>query len=266
MTAARRDEQRAMRDVRGDREVPDGVPPPAAGRHRSGAVRTMHELHRAAPRSHGGPESCRSAALAHLRGTVLLSTPASAGPGGHAGDGARSPKKSDRDGPGALRSSTTAAGASRCDARQVEGSTFADELVEAAAALIREQWKPDPSPHGSRACRRCERPEQVPDFADAWPRRSASPSTRSIRKVGQNRPQSDDGEQRPTTEERPGSVRGGAATFPPGPVLLIDDTVDSGWTLTVVGARSREAGAARSRPSPSPSSEPGDHGPGRLAP
>lgn len=30
---------------------------------------------------------------------------------------------------------------------------------------------------------------------------------------------------------------------PPGPVLLVDDIVDSGWTLTVVGAKLREAGS-----------------------
>jgi ATP-dependent DNA helicase RecQ len=31
--------------------------------------------------------------------------------------------------------------------------------------------------------------------------------------------------------------------IPAGPVLLIDDIVDSGWTLTVVGVALREAGA-----------------------
>jgi ATP-dependent DNA helicase RecQ len=30
---------------------------------------------------------------------------------------------------------------------------------------------------------------------------------------------------------------------PPGPVLVVDDTVDSRWTITEVGARLREAGA-----------------------
>lgn len=29
----------------------------------------------------------------------------------------------------------------------------------------------------------------------------------------------------------------------PGPVLLVDDVVDSGWTLTTCGARLRRAGA-----------------------
>ena len=33
------------------------------------------------------------------------------------------------------------------------------------------------------------------------------------------------------------------APVPSGPVLLVDDTVDSRWTLTEVGARLREAGA-----------------------
>jgi len=31
--------------------------------------------------------------------------------------------------------------------------------------------------------------------------------------------------------------------LPPGPVLLVDDLVDSGWTLTVVAALLRKAGS-----------------------
>jgi ATP-dependent DNA helicase RecQ len=34
-----------------------------------------------------------------------------------------------------------------------------------------------------------------------------------------------------------------AAPLPAGPVLLIDDIVDSGWTATVVGVALRTAGA-----------------------
>jgi ATP-dependent DNA helicase RecQ len=36
--------------------------------------------------------------------------------------------------------------------------------------------------------------------------------------------------------------------IPPGPVLLVDDTVDSRWTLTVVGATLREAGSGSVHP------------------
>jgi ATP-dependent DNA helicase RecQ len=39
----------------------------------------------------------------------------------------------------------------------------------------------------------------------------------------------------------PGALPGGS--IPPGPVLVVDDTYDSGWTLTVVAHRLREAGA-----------------------
>jgi ATP-dependent DNA helicase RecQ len=38
------------------------------------------------------------------------------------------------------------------------------------------------------------------------------------------------------------------ADMPAGPVLLVDDTVDSGWTLTVVGAALREAGSGPVHP------------------
>jgi ATP-dependent DNA helicase RecQ len=33
------------------------------------------------------------------------------------------------------------------------------------------------------------------------------------------------------------------AGWPPGPILVLDDEWRSGWTMTVVGARLREAGA-----------------------
>jgi ATP-dependent DNA helicase RecQ len=39
-----------------------------------------------------------------------------------------------------------------------------------------------------------------------------------------------------------------AADVPPGPVLLVDDLVDSRWTLTVVGALLRRAGAGEVHP------------------
>jgi len=38
-----------------------------------------------------------------------------------------------------------------------------------------------------------------------------------------------------------GAFAGGS--LPPGPVLLVDDIYDSGWTVTVVAHRLREAGA-----------------------
>jgi hypothetical protein len=51
-----------------------------------------------------------------------------------------------------------------------------------------------------------------------------------------------DGERRPKLRNVQGAFAVGGA-LPPGPVLLVDDTVDSGWTLTVVGAGLREAGS-----------------------
>ena len=35
-----------------------------------------------------------------------------------------------------------------------------------------------------------------------------------------------------------------SSSAPPGPVLLLDDAVDSGWTMTVVAALLRDAGAS----------------------
>ena len=54
---------------------------------------------------------------------------------------------------------------------------FSDELVEAAAALIKD-WGPTPAPEWVTAVPSLRHPELVPDFAGGWPRRSACPTAR----------------------------------------------------------------------------------------
>jgi ATP-dependent DNA helicase RecQ len=122
---------------------------------------------------------------------------------------------------------------------------FPDELVEAARELIVDRWRPSPFLEWVTAVPSRRRPELVPDFARRLAQELGLPFREAIRKT------------RDTEEQKlmqnsaqqvrnllgafaiePAQLRGGAA-------LLVDDIVDSRWTLTYTGALLREAGAAR---------------------
>lgn len=109
---------------------------------------------------------------------------------------------------------------------------FADELVAACAAMVR-NWNPQPAPGWVTCVPSSRHPDLVPDFA----RRLAAALDLPFHGVlvrTENRP-----EQRTmansTQQARnvDGSLALSGEPIPPGPVLLIDDLVDSRWTLTV---------------------------------
>ncbi|HEX7848353.1 MAG TPA: RecQ family ATP-dependent DNA helicase [Sphingomonas sp.] len=109
---------------------------------------------------------------------------------------------------------------------------FADELVAACAAMVR-NWNPQPAPGWVTCVPSLRHPDLVPDFA----RRLAAALDLPFHGVlvrTENRP-----EQRTmansTQQARnvDGSLALSGEPIPPGPVLLIDDLVDSRWTLTV---------------------------------
>ena len=116
-------------------------------------------------------------------------------------------------------------------------SGFAEELVEAVGEMISTDLACRiPSRPGSRRCLRCRHPELVPGFARA-PRRA--PRLAVPFGLGE-------GARDATAEEMENSVqqarkrdrrlRGADPTeLFGGPVLLVDDMVDSRWSLTVCG-------------------------------
>ena len=118
---------------------------------------------------------------------------------------------------------------------------FADELVTACAGLVR-NWAPDPAPCWVTCVPSLRHPELVPDFA----RRLASvlelPFHEALEKT-------DDRPEQKTMRNSPqqarnvdGSLAVRASLLPEGPVLLVDDMVDSGWTFTVAGWLLQEHG------------------------
>lgn len=125
--------------------------------------------------------------------------------------------------------------------KYVDG-TFSDELVEAAVILIRERWKPAPAPQWVAAIPSRRHPRLVPELAQRLAARLELPFHPLLMRTS-DAPQQKD-MQNSTMQARNVlgtlSVKG---TPQPGPVLLVDDILDSGWTLTMAGWLLRSYGS-----------------------
>jgi ATP-dependent DNA helicase RecQ len=118
---------------------------------------------------------------------------------------------------------------------------FPDELVDATVALLG-RWSPEPAPTWVCCVPSTSSPGLVPEFAGRVAAALGLPFHPVVRRVRQGRPQ----KEMQNSAQQFRNVDGAfelAAPLPAGPVLLIDDIVDSGWTATVVGVALRTAGA-----------------------
>jgi ATP-dependent DNA helicase RecQ len=123
-----------------------------------------------------------------------------------------------------------------------EDGRFDGQLVAASRDLIVERWHPVPASAWVTCVPSYNHPRLVPSFATRLAATLRLPFRPVVVKVRDTRPQKE-------MENSAQQVKNiwGAFTvrspLPSGPVLLIDDMVDSGWTLTVVGAALKEAGS-----------------------
>lgn len=121
------------------------------------------------------------------------------------------------------------------------GGGFDDRLVDASADLIKERWAPDPVPVWVTYVPSLRNPGLVSDFAR---RLAASLSLLCEDVVVKVR----DTETQKLMQNSPQQYANVCEAFeirgpvPAGPVLLVDDVVDSRWTLTVIGSLLKEAG------------------------
>lgn len=110
---------------------------------------------------------------------------------------------------------------------------FDDELVQAAAELVRGRWRPDPPPTWVAAIPSLRHPNLVGDFA----RRLSA----SLELPYHDVLAAADAPQQKSLQNSVGQLRNVATSLrviaecPPGPVLLVDDIVDSRWTMTLAG-------------------------------
>jgi ATP-dependent DNA helicase RecQ len=117
---------------------------------------------------------------------------------------------------------------------------YADELVEASAQLIIERWGIGDSLEWVTCVPSLTHPDLVPSFARRLAEQLGLPFEDVIVKTRETRPQK---EMENSAQQYRNVQRAFAVNDPPyGAVLLVDDIVDSGWTLTVLGAALREAG------------------------
>ena len=122
-----------------------------------------------------------------------------------------------------------------------DGAPFADMLIEAAADLVR-RWATEPGPEWITYVPSTTSPDLVPDFARRLGALLGLEVRDVVRRVRESAPQKE-------MENSAQQFRNAYGAFevvmplPATPVLLIDDMVDSRWTLTCVGVALREAGS-----------------------
>ncbi len=119
---------------------------------------------------------------------------------------------------------------------------FRDELVEAIADMYEHRWHVAPAPQWVTCVPSRNHPSLVPDFAQRLAERLQLPFVDAIHKVRDNEPQRDQQNRFHQCSNLDGAfeLKNG---IPQTPVLLVDDIIDSGWTLTVLAALLRQAGS-----------------------
>jgi ATP-dependent DNA helicase RecQ len=119
---------------------------------------------------------------------------------------------------------------------------FADELVNACGDLVRE-WNPQPAPAWVTCVPSLRHPDLVPNFAQRLAEFLGLPFDAVLEKT-ENRPEQKTMENSPQQARNiDGSLAIRARRLRAGPVLLVDDMVDSRWTLTVAAWLLRSHGS-----------------------
>ena len=118
---------------------------------------------------------------------------------------------------------------------------FDDRLVDAFVEMVTD-WAPDPAAAWVTCVPSLRRPDLVPTFAAAVAERLGLPLHPVVTKVEERAPQRD--QQNAVHQQQ--NVEGAfvvTGPVPDGPVLLVDDIVDSAWTMTDIARQLRRAGS-----------------------
>ena len=119
---------------------------------------------------------------------------------------------------------------------------FSDELLEASLNLI-QGWNPQPAPGWVTCIPSTRHPGLVRDFAQRLAAGLGLPFRAALHKTGERPPQKDMANSAQQARNVEGSLAIGAEELLPGPVLLVDDMVDSKWTLTFAAWLLRTSGS-----------------------
>lgn len=144
--------------------------------------------------------------------------------------------------PGRALSIWRDAGWGRLIDEQKNAGRFSDELVEACVEMI-ERWNPQPNPTWVTCVPSLRSIGLVPDFSQRLANRLGIPFLPAIGKIRETERQ----RHMMNSWQQSSNLDGAFAVDPVqmsnGPVLLVDDIVDSRWSLTILGALLRQAGS-----------------------
>lgn len=122
------------------------------------------------------------------------------------------------------------------------GEEFSDELVEAAAELINEDWQPNPPPQWVVPMP-SRRSEIVPEFAARLAERLGLEYREALVKIRDTPPQKSMQNSQQQLRNVLGAFQVVEELIRPEPLLLVDDMVDSRWSLTECAQLLRSAGS-----------------------
>jgi ATP-dependent DNA helicase RecQ len=126
---------------------------------------------------------------------------------------------------------------------KVDDGVFADALVEACAALV-QAWRPEPSPEWVTCIPSLRRPTLVPSFCTRLAGALGIPFHGDILRKTVYRPeQKSMANSVQQARNIDGSLAVAVSEVPSGAVLLVDDAVDSRWTITVAAWLLRSSGS-----------------------
>jgi ATP-dependent DNA helicase RecQ len=119
---------------------------------------------------------------------------------------------------------------------------FPDRLVEAAVCLIR-QWMPQPFPEWVTCVPSRRHVRLVPDFCRRLANALEIPFIECIQKLRETEPQKTRQNTYQQLQNLEGVFQIDHNLVRHAPVLLVDDMVDSRWTMTVLGVKLQQAGS-----------------------
>ncbi len=125
---------------------------------------------------------------------------------------------------------------------------FGRALVVAAASTIRDRWVPSPAPTWVTCVPWGSRPGLVEEFAATLAAELRLPYVECLASAAGGEPQGRMLNSAQQLRNAHGKLGIRAASVREGPVLLVDDLVDSGWTLTFAGSLLRGGGSGPVHP------------------
>ncbi len=119
---------------------------------------------------------------------------------------------------------------------------YSDELVEGIVDMVK-RWNPQPVPQWVTCVPSLRHPHLVPDFARRLAESLGLPFVPCVHKVRETRPQKEMQNSFHQVHNLDGAFEVHSWEGMAKPVFLVDDVVDSGWTLTVIAVLLRQAGS-----------------------